>query len=565
MSLIPFGEWKPDVSDFNGQHSRNILNVVPQGDGYGAFKALGSLALTLPAACRGYGVFRNTDGTVTVLAGTINRLYKLNNTTLGWSNVSKVTALTSISNASPAVFTLNSHGLAVGDTFQLSTSGTLPTGLTAGVDYYVISAGFGANSFRVSTSAGGAAVNTTGAGSGTHSMTYFYADVPSTDQWQFESFGNRAIAVQANITPQTFTLLSSSAFADLGGSPPSARYLTTVGRILILSGLTSTPRRVQWCDLGDPTNWTTGIANSIDMEKGGVVRGVAGGEFGLVLQESVIRRLIYNPGATLAFNIEIVAEDIGLQGPYSVTKSRGAVYFYSSQGFMKYSQAEGLVPIGKERWDRTVADELDIASLQLLIGAADPLGTRVFWAYKTSSNSSNTFDKILCYDTVLNRATPINVSGEYIAAYVVPGATLDSLDSISSSIDDLGFSLDTVSSSVGPRLSAISTSHVLGSFDGANLEATLETSEQALDQGRRVYVSALRPITDASDVRGSLKHRRTQQAAAVTTTESTMNSDGTCWQSQDTRYARAKIRIPAGTAWTFCMGVEPSFKATGLV
>jgi hypothetical protein len=565
MALLPVGEWRPDVSDFNGQHSRTVLNVVPQGDGYGPFKTLGALTLALPAACRGYGVFRNTDGTVTVMAATVNRIYKLNNTTLGWSNVSKVVALTSITNASPAVVNLNSHGLSIGDRLQFTTTGTLPTGLSTLTDYYVIAAGFGANSFEVSATSGGTAINTSSAGSGTHSMTYKYSDVSSTDQWQFEQFGNRAIAVQANESPQTFTLGTDPAFSTLTGSPPSARYVTAIGRILVLSGLTSFPRRVQWCDLGDPTNWATGVANSIDMEKGGVVRGVAGGEFGLVLQESVIRRLVYNPGATLAFNIEVVAEDIGLLGPYSIAKSRGTVYFYSSQGFMKYSQAEGLVPIGKERWDRTVSAELDIANLQLLIATADPVGTKVFWAYKTLANSSSTFNKVICFDTILNRATPLEITGEYMAAFVVPGLTLDSLDSISSSVDALGFSLDSVSSSVGSKLSAISSTHILGVFDGANLEATLETAEQALDAGQRVYVSSLRPITDATDVRCSMKHRATQSATVSTTTESAMTTDGVCWQSQDTRYARAKSRIPASTVWTFFMGIEPKFKATGLI
>jgi hypothetical protein len=40
--------------------------------------------------------------------------------------------------------------------------------MTAGTIYYVISAGFGANSFQISTSVGGAAVNTSGSQSGTH-------------------------------------------------------------------------------------------------------------------------------------------------------------------------------------------------------------------------------------------------------------------------------------------------------------------------------------------------------------------------------------------------------------
>jgi hypothetical protein len=50
------------------------------------------------------------------------------------------------------------------------TSGALPTGLTAGTVYFVLATGRTATDFRVSTSIGGSAVNTTGAGSGTHAV-----------------------------------------------------------------------------------------------------------------------------------------------------------------------------------------------------------------------------------------------------------------------------------------------------------------------------------------------------------------------------------------------------------
>jgi hypothetical protein len=70
--------------------------------------------------------------------------------------------------ASPAVVTSNSHGLSVNDPWTPNTTGALPTGLTAGTTYFVIAAGFGANSFQVSTTVGGSAVNTSGSQSGTH-------------------------------------------------------------------------------------------------------------------------------------------------------------------------------------------------------------------------------------------------------------------------------------------------------------------------------------------------------------------------------------------------------------
>jgi len=70
--------------------------------------------------------------------------------------------------ASPAVFSLTAHGLATGDAVYFTTTGALPTGLSANTIYYVISAGLTADAFEVSTTRGGAAVNTSGSQSGTH-------------------------------------------------------------------------------------------------------------------------------------------------------------------------------------------------------------------------------------------------------------------------------------------------------------------------------------------------------------------------------------------------------------
>lgn len=76
-----------------------------------------------------------------------------------------------ISVASPAVITWANHGFYAGQPVIFSTTGTLPTGLTAGTVYYVRSAGLTENEFTVSATAGGAAVATTVAGTGTHTAS----------------------------------------------------------------------------------------------------------------------------------------------------------------------------------------------------------------------------------------------------------------------------------------------------------------------------------------------------------------------------------------------------------
>ena len=72
--------------------------------------------------------------------------------------------------ASPAVFTLTNHELYTDDTVVLETTGALPTGLSVDTTYYVIYNGITANTFRLSTTQGGTAINTSGSQSGTHTM-----------------------------------------------------------------------------------------------------------------------------------------------------------------------------------------------------------------------------------------------------------------------------------------------------------------------------------------------------------------------------------------------------------
>ena len=60
-----------------------------------------------------------------------------------------------------------------------------------------------------------------------------------------------------------FDLTAASAFADLAGSPPQARYVAVIGRFLVLSGLPSNPYRIQWSGLNATTAWTAGVAQAI--------------------------------------------------------------------------------------------------------------------------------------------------------------------------------------------------------------------------------------------------------------------------------------------------------------
>lgn len=482
--IVPFGEYRPDVSDYQSNFSQTVLNVVPRGDGYGPFRAFSTYTAAMSAVCRGFFVSRKTDGSISIFAGTSTKLYQLDNTALTWTDVSK--------------------------------------GLTT------------------------------------------YSALSSTDNWQFAQFGNYIIAVQANVAPQVFDLTSSTEFADLGGSPPNARYVSVVGRFLVLSGLLSTPYRVQWSGLNAVTTWTSGTNSSDyqDLPDGGIVRGVAGGEYGLIFQDTVIRRMTYVPGSPLIFQIERIAEDHGLYAPYSLVRTGERVFYISPHGFEAISAGGYPQQIGKEKVNRTFFADLDRGNLQLLLGAADPASNRVFWAYKSNSGLSGLFDKMICYDFILERFTQLSVSGEYLSSLSQPGLTLEGLDSISGSLDALTFSLDDVATSVTPEIGCMDNTHKLGFFRGDNLEATLETGEQGAD-GKRIFVRGIRPVTDADNSYCALSKRENLQDTESWSTESQVNAQGFCPQRVSTRYSRGRLRVPAATTWTFASGIEPDVTMEG--
>ena len=84
-----------------------------------------------------------------------------------------VSSTVTITIAAPGVVTWTAHGLSVNDTLRFTTTGALPTGLAINTTYYVKEV-LSANTFTVSTSAGGAAVTTSGSQSGTQTALVWY-------------------------------------------------------------------------------------------------------------------------------------------------------------------------------------------------------------------------------------------------------------------------------------------------------------------------------------------------------------------------------------------------------
>lgn len=564
---LKFPPWTPDTGPF-----LDLAGVVPRADGFGPFKTFVAFTLALPSNCRGFFFARKNDGSIAVFAGTITDLYELNNIDFSWVLVSK-----------------------------------------GGVSY---------------------------------------SPLVSSDNWQFAQFADLVIAVQVNTVPQKFVLSSATAFVDLGGSPPSAAFISIVGFFVVLTGLLSNPKRAQWSDLGAPETWTAGVGLSDfqDFSDGGSVINSSGGDaFGVIFQQESIRTITYAPGSATVFQIARISTQETLFANYSIINVGNRTFYCGASGFKMIVGSGDPVPIGKERVDRYFFANVDAGNLQLVLGASDPTSTRVYWGFKSGQGQAGLIDTLLLYDYALDQWAPIiNQSCEFLASLAKPGLTLEQLDAlapgvitvlgaanngaglirlqlnqvsnaffsipgqnfivvqginpsymngtwrvnvidsthidiiatqtggsppafgaayvsggaIGGSLDALPFSLDSISKSAAAQLAAFDNSHRLGFFNGLNLEAILETNEGDT-QGNTVEVNGMRPVTDCGTVFCSVGMRLSSAAAVTYSPEVAIDDQGFAEAYVETRYARGRVRIPAGTDWSYATGLQPIVAIAG--
>ncbi len=106
-------------------------------------------------------------------------------------------ATVTITIASPGVLTYTAHGFPAGTPVVLTTTGALPTGLTASRVYYVVNPTL--NTFQLSATLGGAPIVTTGSQSGTHT-----AKAQIHRQYESQT-GTRATVTMTIATPGVVT------------------------------------------------------------------------------------------------------------------------------------------------------------------------------------------------------------------------------------------------------------------------------------------------------------------------------------------------------------------------
>lgn len=388
----------------------------------------------------------------------------------------------------------------------------------------------------------------------------------TVERWQFEQYGDRVIAVNANDAPQSYIIGASSTFVDLPGSPPFARRVAVWGDFLVLGGLLDNPRRVIWSGLDDPTFWTIGSNNCDfqDFPDGGPVMGMTSANNPLILQESAIRRAVFVPGSDAVFTFDKLHDKRGTKARYSLAFRGDYVFFLAEDGFYQIDYSGAIQPIGFQKVDGYLNGTAVPGSLEDVISAIDPVNSRVYWAFRASG--SDVFDTLLIYDWVLGRWSKADVNVRLVLGASTPGYTLEQLDTVSSSLDALPFSLDSrVWAGGNPVLSAFDSRNRLSFFAGDAQEATITTQEFGDTAGGVARLSELMPVIDTNLVHVSIGKRMRRQDPVVWSEEAQPSKNtGIVRKRSRSRWQRFRLRVDAGADWTEAQGMNINNSGAGI-
>ncbi|MGB1215598.1 MAG: hypothetical protein ACPG4X_19665 [Pikeienuella sp.] len=371
------------------------------------------------------------------------------------------------------------------------------------------------------------------------------------------------IATNVNDDVQVYELGVSGDFSALSGSPPRSNYVRVWGDFLALMNQTSDATKVSWCDTNDITNWSTGVSGSQIFPDGGVIQGSTNATNPILFLENAIFYGTFIPGSSVAFTFTKLQDGIGAKSPYSIVSRGDYTFFADSGGFFQVLTSGQILPIGSEKVDRTAFGQLTFAEIQKIRGVIDPFFTRVYFGADFSG--AGNIDQIYIYDWALGQWSRVERSILFHFPAATPGYTLEQLDNISASTEDLPFSLDSrVWQGGGGVLGAFDSDNKLGFFNGSSMEATLTTQEAGDTGGRMSTIRSVYPVIDASSSYVSIASRHGRSDSFSWSTEAVPSPNtGIARKRSRGKFHRVKVRIPAGDNWTHSQGVDVDSIITG--
>jgi hypothetical protein len=380
----------------------------------------------------------------------------------------------------------------------------------------------------------------------------------TTENWRFTQFGSYLIAANGSEPLQYYDMDASTTFANLDAAAPTAKFVTVVRDFVVTGNNTTSSSEVVWSGINNPNTWSSSAvtqSDSQDIPDGGEVRGITGGEFGLVLLERSIQRMSY-VGTPLVFQFDNISRNLGCYESQSVIQWQGITYFLSDDGFYACN-GEQVVGIGAEKVDRFFFSTLNEALLSTMSAAVDPIKNLIVWGYPSNDESYY----LLMYHLPTKRWSYAETNVNRVASFSTPSATLEGLDTYNASIDALGISLDSRQWIGGKMVFGGVRGAKIISFTGDPQAASIVTNEIHSDNNATM-VTLAKPIVDGGSASVAVASRFLLSDTPNFGSDVAADSDNRVGIRSVGRYHRFRV-TPSGS-WETAISLDIDIQPAGM-
>jgi hypothetical protein len=388
-----------------------------------------------------------------------------------------------------------------------------------------------------------------------------YTPNGNADRFRFTQFGNVIIGTNNNNPMQAYTLGTSTAFADLSASAPICKFVTVV-RDFVVTAFTKEssvnyPSRVRWSGINDETTWTssqTTQADFQDIPDGGQIVGIRGGEFGLVFMEKGISRMSYI-GTPFIFQFDNISRNKGCIAAGSIAQTQGVTFFLSDDGFY-LCDGQQIQPIGAEKVDRWFFANADESAFDTMSAAVDPVRKLIIWNFKTTFAQR----QLIIYNFKTQKWTYGDAGADFVSDASTATVTLEGLDALSSSIDALPVSLDSILYMGGKYFLGGTQGVYVVTYNGAPATGQLITGD--LNAGGRSVVTLARPLVDNGSATVSVASRTLLSQELSFGTAIAADSENRVSLRSNGNFHRFKV-VPTGNNWTTAVSLDLELSGQG--
>ena len=397
---------------------------------------------------------------------------------------------------------------------------------------------------------------------GVGALTQVNTGYTASERPRFTQFGKRVIFANNAEKLQSWTLGSSTAFANLSSDAPIAKFVTVVRDFVVASNTYESSvqeqYRVRWSDINNETNWTTSATSQADYQDipdGGQIVGIRGGEFGLIFLERAIHRMSY-VGTPFIFQFDNISRNKGCMVAGSIAQYQGITFFLSDDGFY-LCDGQTVQPIGSEKVDRFFINDASESDYGSMSAAVDPIHKLVIWNYVDTNGNR----KLIIYNFATKKWTYADAGTDYLSEASTASVTLEQLDSISSSIDALTTSLDSRLYVGGKYFLGGTLGAKVYTYTGANLVGSITTGD--IDLGGPSIVTLARPQVDNGSATIAVASRTLLSQDVTFGTAVAADSENRVSLRSAGRYHRIQL-VPTGADWKNAVAIDVDVVGQGV-